>query len=137
MSIDTKQLVNILIPLEVLTCQIKIKPYKEITEELQNQIIEAVESLRKLIFENEQAVAAYKTVGRLLVRKFKAAGLFIPFEFQPNNGLYEVKEIMGENVLTYLGEPDMPNIECYNVGDLVQNPHALMTTKELQKVSKS
>lgn len=49
-----------------------------------------------------------RTLGRLLVRKGKTAGIFIPFPGRPlKNGIYEIREVMGEITLAFVGTPAM------------------------------
>ncbi len=44
-----------------------------------------------------------KIIGRLLVRKDRIAGVFIPFS-NISPGLYEIREILGELTITFIGE---------------------------------
>ena len=79
----------------------------------------------------------FKTLGRLLVRKNKTCGLFIPFEKNGlKSGIYELREIMDEVTLVYIGKPAMgeKRYEGIGVQDLVKNHNASMTKKEIKQI---
>ena len=47
---DRKQLAEAAIPLEVLCGQIRHKPYKEMTLEFQNQLLDSMKIIEKILF---------------------------------------------------------------------------------------
>lgn len=81
----------------------------------------------------------YRSLGRLLVRRGKVAGLFIPFGATGlASGLYEIREVIGELTVVRVGNPAMPDpmYQGVDVLSLVQNPEAAMTAAEYAEVCK-
>lgn len=80
-----------------------------------------------------------KIYGRLLVRKNKNAGLYIPFN--PDfleEGIYEIRQNpwLEDLTIKYIGKPHM-NITKYNaltIESLIQNPSSGMTKEEYSQV---
>lgn len=79
-----------------------------------------------------------ETVGRIVVRKNKVAGLFVPFtsKAQLRPGIYDVVKIMDEPTLVYRGEIAMADkADALNLPDLLDYPECLLTQKELDNVN--
>lgn len=78
---------------------------------------------------------AGKPLGRLLVRKGKTAGLFIPYPDGLKPGLYHIEEAMGEVSLKYVGEPytDEARLNGLDLNGLMSDrPSSIMTEEELR-----
>lgn len=82
-------------------------------------------------------------IARILVRKDKIAGLFIPLGnpiLHMNPGIWEVRETLETYTLRFIGKPAMPeprlngiNLDCL----LDERQFALMTEQELESVRPS
>lgn len=75
-------------------------------------------------------------IGRILARKNTTAGLFIPMGKGLPNGVWEIREIMGEYVLKKVGLPDMKDkqYQALDLEGLHNNiPNSCMTRKELKE----
>lgn len=72
-------------------------------------------------------------IGRLLIRKDKIAGLYIPFDTNFEAGLYDVREIMGEIQIVFKGIPAMNpgRLNGLSCDQLIQYPESLMTEEEV------
>lgn len=80
----------------------------------------------------------YSRLGRLLVRKGKTCGLFIPLVKDPvEPGIYELRNILGALTLVRIGTQAMSEaqVNARGVGDLVGDPSALMTEEELAGIT--
>lgn len=80
----------------------------------------------------------FPVLGRLLVRKGKTAGLFIPFDVpgQLPSGIYEIREVLGELIVARIGDPAMPDARYQgsSVEDLLGSGVAGMTAAELESL---
>jgi hypothetical protein len=77
-------------------------------------------------------------LGRLLVRKDRIAGLFLPMPNGLAPGIYEIRELMGEYHLKLIGQSCMqePRLNGLELNGLMSEPHCIMTTEELRKYDK-
>jgi hypothetical protein len=76
--------------------------------------------------------------GRLLVRKGRVAGLFVPLrDITLKNGIWEIREILGELTLVYIGEPAMQDdrYQSLSVQDLLGEASAVMTKEEWKELT--
>lgn len=90
--------------------------------------------------QRKQQPEGLRQLGRLIVRKGKTVGLYFPFvPGGLQNGIWEIREVLGELTLVYLGEPAMPDARYQgrDVRDLVHDPSCAMTPKEWDEVCKS
>ncbi len=76
----------------------------------------------------------FTRLGRILVRKGKTAGLFMPFS-QPGqlkNGIWEVREVLGELTLKYIGVPALPDVQYQGLDPqgLLCKSHLIGVTEE-------
>jgi len=74
-----------------------------------------------------------KHLGRLVVRKGKTVGLFLPFAKDIPPGIYELNEIMGEMTVRYHGKQAMPDARYNGLtpdGLLAEIATAAMTEEE-------
>ncbi len=74
-----------------------------------------------------------QTVGRLLVRKDKIAGIFIPIGGNLQAGLYDVQEVMGEIQIRYVGNPVLAEGALNGLdlnGLMDRRPEPFMTSSE-------
>ena len=86
---------------------------------------------------------SHKTIGvpagRIVIRDGKTCGLYAPLtEGVIAPGLYEIQKVMGELQVVRIGKPNLykERLNGLSVGELVQNPSALMTTDELAKTTR-
>ncbi len=78
-------------------------------------------------------MSAYKIIGRLVARKGKTAGLFLPIEGL-DQGIYEIREIMGEMSIVRIGMPDLKLARFNGLsleGLMATRPSCCMTQEEL------
>lgn len=79
-----------------------------------------------------------KTIGRLLVRSKKIAGIFLPMgEGGLEPGLYDVQEVLGEIQLKYLGKAALKQDTLDGVdttGVMNNRPYSVMTEDELKSI---
>lgn len=84
-----------------------------------------------------------RTIARILVRKDKIAGLFIPMGnpiLHLNPGIWEVRETLETYTLKFIGKPAMPEPRLNGLtldSLLCETQFALMTEQELQNVRPS
>lgn len=74
-----------------------------------------------------------KILGRLVARE-NSVGIYIPFNGNNLDGLYEVKEVEGEIVITKIGDPALSSKKFYNLdanGIFKNRPESCMTKEEL------
>ena len=80
-----------------------------------------------------------KTLGRILVRKDKICGLFVPFRDSTlKEGIYSVDEFLDEILLRYVGIPHMheDRLNGLDVSELHDELClCMMTTEELEEAS--
>ncbi len=76
------------------------------------------------------------TLARLLVRKGKAAGLYLPLAQGLPTGIWEIRDIMGVLTLVRVGSPAMGDqrFQSLEVAELVGDPFACRTQKEITSV---
>ena len=75
-----------------------------------------------------------KKVGRIVVRKGKTPGLFIPFPAGLEPGVWEVREVLGELTLVRIGTPAMRDarLQALGLDELYGERYSsLMTQEEL------
>lgn len=78
-----------------------------------------------------------KHVGRLLVRKGKIAGLFIPVQEGMKEGIYNVVEIMGEIQVRFVGPSAMPEPRLNGIdilGVFNERGSTMLTPDEIEKL---
>ncbi len=82
-------------------------------------------------------------IARILVRKDRIAGLFIPMGnpmLLMDAGIWEVREILDEYTLTFIGKPAMPEPRLNGLsleGLMDERSSAIMTEQELENVRPS
>lgn len=77
-----------------------------------------------------------KILGRILARKGKTVGVFIPFQTDAlENGIWELREILGEIQIVRIGKPALPDAryQALQPNDMVNSPFATMTKKEIDQ----
>lgn len=77
-----------------------------------------------------------KEIGRIVSRG-KIAGLFIPFGEGLPNGIYQIRDIMGELSIVRVGDAAMPEGRFTGVdldGLFLERPNCCMTQEELAQV---
>ncbi len=79
----------------------------------------------------------FKPVGRIVSRG-EIGGLFIPFKEGLPYGIYEVRDVLGELLLTRIGDSAMTQLqlESRDIDGLFHaRPECCMTVEELQQVA--
>lgn len=79
-----------------------------------------------------------KPVGRFLVRGAKVAGIFCPVGDTLKPGIYEITEVLGELIVTNIGQPAMPKARVNGLdlsGLHAERDLALMTSEEWNYVN--
>lgn len=82
--------------------------------------------------------AQFPVVARIVVRKGKTAGLFVPFGPAPTamqEGVWEVRDVLGELTLKFVGKPymDSARLNGLSLNELVGISSAAMTEAELRE----
>ena len=78
-----------------------------------------------------------KTVGRIVARGDGIAGLFIPMGKGTPDGIYEIRECMGELTVHRIGKPAMHRGRFTGLdveGLLNERPNCVMTNEEPDRV---
>jgi hypothetical protein len=79
-----------------------------------------------------------KYYGRLLVRKGRMAGIYMPLrDLSLKDGLWEVREINDKIELVYIGKPAMPAklYQELSLHELLGQPSSIMTKKEWKELT--
>jgi len=78
-----------------------------------------------------------RPVGRILVRKGKIAGLFLPIDGSLEEGLYEVSNVLGEITIKRIGNSAMheARLNGIDVGEVFAERHESCITETEKKMS--
>ena len=80
-----------------------------------------------------------KPIGRIIARGEKMVGIYMPLgNTDLLDGIYEVRECMGELTIHRIGEPAMPRARFTGLdlnGLMADRPYSVMTEAELKSVT--